>query len=63
MKRAGMQALQEPLGDKLGAQIQPLDLVDDFGFQVLFNGHGLYRSRLALARLTATQRPARKSRQ
>ena len=38
---AGVQAVQEPLHDELRAEIQPLDLADDFGLQVLLGGrHG-----------------------
>ena len=39
MERAGVQAGEEPLDDELGAQVEPGDLADDFGPQVLFGGH------------------------
>jgi hypothetical protein len=36
-----MQPLQKPLHDELGAEIEPLDLADHLGLQVLFSGrHG-----------------------
>ena len=35
----GMQAVQKPLDHKLGPQIQPFDLVDDFGFKIFFDRH------------------------
>ena len=41
-----MQPLQESFDDKLCAQIQPLDLVDDFGLEILFDsGLGLAATR------------------
>jgi hypothetical protein len=39
VERAGVQTLEEPLDYELGAQIQPLDLVDDLGFEIFFYGH------------------------
>ena len=38
MKRTGVQSLQKSLDDELGAQIEPLDLIDDFRFEVFFDG-------------------------
>ena len=35
---AGVQAVQKPPDDELRAEIQPLDLADDFGLQVVFGG-------------------------
>ena len=39
MKRAGVQAVQETFDHELSAQIEPFDLVDDFGFKIFFDGH------------------------
>ena len=38
VKRAGVQALQEALDDELGAQIEPGNLPDHLGLQILLNG-------------------------
>ncbi len=36
VERAGVQPLKESTNNELCAQIEPLDLVNDFRFQVLF---------------------------
>ncbi|MEX0937076.1 MAG: hypothetical protein WDZ59_04390 [Pirellulales bacterium] len=38
MKRAGVQPLQETLNDELRAQVEPSDLPDDLGLEILFDG-------------------------
>jgi hypothetical protein len=41
VERAGVEALEEALHDELGAQVEPRDLADDLGLQILLNGgHG-----------------------
>ena len=41
VKRTGMQTVQKASYDKLGPQIKPFDLVNDFGFEIFFDGHGV----------------------
>jgi hypothetical protein len=36
-----VQPLQKALDNELSAQVEPLDLLDDFGFEVFFDGHGV----------------------
>ena len=43
MKGTRVKAMQKPSHHKLSAQIKPLDLVDDFRLEILFDRHGRRR--------------------
>ena len=57
LKRRSVQTLQKALDDELRAQIEPGDLLDDFGAQVLFGFfHGFGRARTRMRSSVITEK-------